>query len=119
MEGEHVRTLKQRKRARDTHELSSTEGGTSQDTKRKLDTERNALSVERRVNQTPRESEGMRDTHGLSSTGDKLGRQAETRGRGNTHRLSSADGETGQVTTKECVRVRGTHELPSAKVGTS
>jgi hypothetical protein len=94
--GRNVKRLKQRKRARDTHELSSTEGGTSQNTKRKLDTEGNTLSVGCRVDQIPRESKGMRDTHGLSSTGEKLGHQAGMSERGNTHRLSSADGR--QVT---------------------
>jgi len=64
-----VRTLKETECARGTHELSSAQGGSSQDTERNRAHEGHSQTVERtgREVRTLKETEQVRGTHGLSS----------------------------------------------------
>jgi hypothetical protein len=76
-----VKASRESKRARDTHQLLTTEGGTSQGTNEKRDNEGRSLSVKHR---------------GCTSQDTKIMRESE-----GAHSLSSVDGDTSQDTKKK------------------
>jgi hypothetical protein len=85
MEGQ-VRTPRETERARVTHFLSSADTETSQDTKRKLESEGHSLPVEpRQRDRSGRESERARNTHFLSDVEWGKCQTPKASKRGETH----------------------------------
>jgi len=96
-----VRTLKETERARGTHELSSTQGGSSKDTERNRACEALTNCQAHREGQvrTLKETERARGTHGLSSQqGGQVWILKETECARGTHNLSSTQGGSSQDT---------------------
>jgi hypothetical protein len=111
-----VSTLKETERVRGTHYLSSTEGGTSQETERSQVSEGHSHTVEGRergksgLGKTPNERGELTDCRAPRERRVRTPKETErTRG---THRLSS-EREVQIKKPKKTEQVRGTHFLSS------